>query len=469
MKIFYSNELQELRASGARVHTSKPQGNPKRPVRDLNSLLRDIYEVRDKPLRDRNFPKHFKVFQAVSLKLNDLMKKVDPYYERYSLVRFEGRKDRLRINKPDDLDVEIVIGLPVDLHDPAHDDVIEDVAPGFVKLNIGGQLQNLLDREGEWRVIQTAHRWLDKDNYLLRTLFMDWYKSVVDKAMDLFDVTEDNLPFAMNVITVEGDTYILRLADGQSYTLIVEDPQSGFRLDVDLIPALELLDKDSTRVSDYKGHFRGTVHPETGGHSHTLMVEAPQCGFRLDVDLIPALELLDKGSTRMPSKRRKKGNFLVVPKPKKGGPDEAAAWRRPLQLQEWDLLYMNQAIRLIKKLRDSQGMDKIQSYYIKTIFYHESIEQEHDSDFWSRNAPATLFIHMVKRFHQYLETKNIPYFWNTDYNLIGNIDETILDGYAKKLKRFIKILEDPSEYKIVAKYLMSESQFKEYKKNFLKI
>ncbi|XP_063621749.1 cyclic GMP-AMP synthase-like receptor [Cydia splendana] len=418
MKIFYSNELQELRASGARVHTSKPQGNPKKPVRDLNSLLRDIYEVRDKPVRDRDFPKHFKVFQAVSLTLNDLMKKVDPYYERYSLVRFEGRKDRLRINKPDDLDMEIVIGLPVDTHDPAHGDVIEDVAPGFVKLNIGGQLQNLLDREGEWRIIQTAHRWLDKDNYLLRSLFMDWYKSVVDKALDLFDVTEDNLPFAMNVITVEGDTYTLRLADSQSYTLIVEDPQSGFRLDMDLVPALELLDQDSTR---------------------------------------------------MPSKRRKKGNFLVVPKPMKGGPDEDAAWRRPLQLQGWDLLYMKQAIRLIKKLRDSQGMDKIHSYYIKTIFYHESIEQEHDPEFWSRNAPATLFIHMIKRFHQYLETKNIPYFWNVDYNLIGNIDETILDGYAKKLKRFIKILEDPSEYKMVAKYLMSESQFKEYKKNLLKI
>ncbi|XP_063532082.1 cyclic GMP-AMP synthase-like receptor [Cydia strobilella] len=247
---------------------------------------------------------------------------------------------------------------------------------------------------------------------------MDWYKSVVDKALNLFDVTEDNLPFAMNVIMVEENTYTLRFADSQSYTLTVEDPQSGFQLDVDLVPALEFLGKDRTR---------------------------------------------------MPSKRRKKGNFLVVPKPMKGGHDEDAAWRRPLQLQGWDLWYMKQALRLTKKLLDSQGMNKIQSYYIKTIFYHEAIEQEHDPDFWSRNSLAELFKHIVKRLHQYLETKNIPYFWNVDYNLIGNIDESILDGYAKKLKRFIKILEDPSEYKMAVKYLMSESQFKEYKKKFLKI
>ncbi|XP_061709674.1 cyclic GMP-AMP synthase-like receptor [Cydia pomonella] len=418
MKMFYSNELQELRASGARVHTLKPREKPKKLVRDLNNLLQDIYEVRDKPVRDKDFPKYFKVFQAVSLKLNDLMKQVDPYYERYSLVRFEGRRDRLRINKPDDFDMEIVIGLPVNIHDPSHGDVVEDVAPGVVRLNIGDQLQGLLDRGGDWRIIETAHRWLDKDNYLLRSLFMDWYKTVVDKALNLVDAIEDNLPFAMNGIMVERDMYTLRLADSQSFTLIVEDPQ---------------------------------------------------CGFRLDVDLVPALEFLDKESTRMPSKRRKKGNFLVVPKPMKGGPYDAAAWRRPLQLEECDLLYMKQAIRLIKKLRDSQGMLKIESYYIKTIFYHESIGQEHDPEFWSRNSLAELFKHIVKKLHQYLETKNIPYFWNVDYNLLSNIDEPVLDGYAKKLKRFINVLEDPSEYKMVAKYLMSESQFKEYKKKVLKI
>ncbi|XP_047986180.1 cyclic GMP-AMP synthase-like receptor [Leguminivora glycinivorella] len=413
MKIFYSNEIQELRATGTRVHTKKPVSSSKKPVKDLNSLLRDIYEVRDKPVRDQDFPKYFRVFQAVSLQLNELMKQADPYYERYSLVRFEGRKDRLRINKPDDLDMEIVIGLPVDTQAPAHN-VIEDVAPGFVKLNIGDQLESLLDRGGNWRVIETAHRWLDKDNCLLRSLFMDWYKDVVEKALNLFDMVEDHLPFAMNVIMVEGQLYTLRL-ESPTYTLIVEDPHSGFRLDMDLIPALEFLDIDSTR---------------------------------------------------MPSKRRKKGNFLVVPIPM-GGPHEAAAWRRPLQLQEWDLLYMKQAIRLIKKLRDSQGLSKIESYHIKTIFYHASIEQEHDPEFWSRNL-AELFKHFVKRLHQYLENKNIPYFWDTDYNLIGNIEESVLNGYAKKLKRFIKVLDDPSEYKMVAKYLMSESQFKEYKKKILK-
>ncbi|XP_063620999.1 cyclic GMP-AMP synthase-like receptor [Cydia splendana] len=437
MVVFFTDHL---RAQGAQIFPLKPEVKvPAKPViKSLNSLLHDIY-VRFIALRDKDFEKYYNVFETIFFKLHELMKEADPYYKQYtSNVLFAGSHyDKLRINKPDEFDMDIVIGLPVNADEnpqnPAKSDVVmEDIAPGFVRLKMGKQFQNLPNRDQreDWEINQTAYKWLDDDNYLLRSQFMYWFKSVVDKAMNLFDQDEYGEPY----MDVEGTKYTLRLsASGPAYTLIIEDKNSGFRLDVDLVPALKF--------------------PE---------------------DRWP----ITKKYRRIP-KRCKKDFFMVVPKPLKGGRspfDSDRSWRLAMHIQEKDLMYdtchMKQVIRLIKKLRDSLGMDKIASYYIKTIFYHEAIEREHDEDFWSRNSPADLFIHMVKKFLQYLEMKNIPYFWNPENNLIEHINDSTLTSYANQLKQLVKVLDnldDPSNYKKVAKFLLTKSQFELYRKKILRI
>ncbi|XP_063360867.1 cyclic GMP-AMP synthase-like receptor [Cydia amplana] len=225
MVVFLTDHLQ---AKGAKIISLKPEVNvPAKPIiRSLNSLLHDIY-VRFIALRDKDFVKYYNVFENIFFKLHEQMKEADPYYKQYSShVLFAGSHyDNLRINKPDEFDMDIVIGLPVNPDEnpqnPAKSDVvIEDIAPGFVRLKMGKQFQNLPNRDqGEdWEINQTACKWLDDANYLLRSQFMYWFQSVVDKAMNLFDQNEHGEPY----MDVEGTKYNLRLsASGPAYTLII--------------------------------------------------------------------------------------------------------------------------------------------------------------------------------------------------------------------------------------------------------
>lgn len=113
-------------------------------------------------------------------------------------------------------------------------------------------------------------------------------------------------------------------------------------------------------------------------------------------------------------------------------------------------------------------MKKIASYYIKTIFYWEVMEIN-NPEYWQRNSPATLFKHMVGKLHQALVAKNIPYFWNKHNNLIGTVPPQILANYEAKLRPLLAILEQPSQYKLVAKYLLTPEEFYDYNKKFLHI
>lgn len=123
----------------------------------------------------------------------------------------------------------------------------------------------------------------------------------------------------------------------------------------------------------------------------------------------------------------------------------------------------------LKKLRDELNMKKIASYYIKTLFFWEIVEQNNEA-FW-RNNPAFLFTHMVKKLSAAVAARNIPYFWNKRNNLIGNVDSGILSGYAAKLAPLLQVLENPnrSNYKLVARYLLSDAEFKQYNQKFLHI
>ncbi|XP_061728299.1 cyclic GMP-AMP synthase-like receptor isoform X1 [Cydia pomonella] len=407
---------------------------PEKPViTNMNGLLHDIY-VRYIALKDKEFEVHYNVFMNIFHRLHEQMKVADKYYNRYSsTVQFAGSHyDRLRINKPDEFDMDIIIGLPVNLKEapnPANSDIVlEPKAPGFIQLKAGTQFQNLPKRDGaDWVINRTAHDWLDERNYLLRSKFTDWFKSVVNKAMNSFPV-HPSFP-GRRVMNVDGIAYTLRLSSsGPAITLIIENSR-GFRLDVDLVPALKF--------------------PEE---------RWPICR--------PYRKVPDKCHHEI---------FMVVPKPMKGGLnryDTDRSWRIAMHLQERDIMHasenMRQAIRLIKKLRDSQGLNKIASYYIKTIFYHEAMARQSDPHFW-RRSPADLFNIMVKKFIEHLESGEIAYFWNKENNLIGHIERSTLTGYANKLKKLVPILDDPSKYKWAAKYLLTDSQFKEYNDKFLHI
>ncbi|CAH0720961.1 unnamed protein product, partial [Brenthis ino] len=425
----FANDFENLFNNTKAMEDIIPQGSiPAWPhITNLNSLLSDIYD-RYVALKREEFQRHYNVFTEIFGELQRNMKKVDKYYERFaSDVRFAGSHfDNLRIKKPDEFDMDIVIGLPVNMrpnpYNPEDNDVvIEQNYPGYVQLRAGVQYQKLLVRDGsDCQIYRTAYEWLDERKYILRSKFVNWFKSVGYRALNEFQRV-DSVP----ALYVNGILYKIRCSEsGPAWTIIIEAPK--FRLDVDLVPALK---------------FPETRWPV--GKSYRP---------------IPA------GCERE--------YWMVVPKPNKNGNtvhDEYRSWRIALQDQEKKLLYntfaLRKTLRLIKKLRDALGMKKIASYYIKTIFFWEIMELKYSNPlFWQSNDIATLLKHMVKKLHSALEKGEIPYFWNKSNNLIGNINQSILNEYKCKTSKLLAILEVPANYREVAKYLLDNEEYSEYKK-----
>ncbi|XP_023940040.2 cyclic GMP-AMP synthase-like receptor [Bicyclus anynana] len=394
-------------------------------INNLNALLADIH-VRHIALKREDFQRHYRVFMGVFAQLQQCMKEVDKYYERYaSNVQFAGSHyDRLRIKKPDEFDMDIVIGVPVNMRrdpsDPLESDiVIEQKSPGFVQLRAGTQYQNILIRDGIDCVInKTAYGWLDDRKYILRSKFIDWFKSVGNKGLNRFQLKD-----GQRVCYVDSTCYTIRTSSsGPAWTIIIEAP--GFRLDVDLVPALKFPENRWLNARSYRP---------------------------IPVDC-------------------RRGYWMVVPKPNKAGSphDEQRSWRIALQEQEKQLLNntnsLRQVIRLLKKFRDAQGMQKIASYYIKTIFFWEIIEKQGDTTFWQRNDIAYLFQHMMKKFYEALDRGSIPYFWNRNNNMIENLNSNLRNEYKRKILSLLNVLDSPREYKSVARYLLDSNEYLEYQR-----
>ncbi|XP_045764925.1 uncharacterized protein LOC123867093 isoform X2 [Maniola jurtina] len=402
---------------------------------NLNSLLADIH-VRYIALKREDFQLHYRVFDEVFRILQRNMKAVDKYYERYvSNIQFAGSHfDNLRINKPDEFDMDIVIDVPVSMHtnplDPADSDIlIETYRPEYLWLRAGTQYRNLPNRDRQdFQINKTAYDWLDKKNFILGSKFIVWFKSVGNRALNEFQKLNGR-----PVCYVDGVAYTIRSSSsGPAWTIHIES--EGFKLDVDLVPSLKF----------------------------------------------PESRWLGKKYRKIPAGCRREF-WLAVPKPNPDAPptphEEQRSWRLALQDQEKQLLnhtyQLRQIIRLIKKFRDAQGMDKLASYYIKTIFFWEIADLQNvqkgkklrkKEAFWKQNDIATLFKYMLQKFYDALEKKSIPFFWNRRKNYIQRWDIDRLNEYKGKINKLLNVLNNPSDYKSVAKYLLTDKEYQEYRK-----
>lgn len=189
--------------------------------------------------------------------------------------------DRVRIKKPDEFDVDIVIGLPLNMKEdrnPANSDIIlEPKESGFVQLRMGEQYKNLMMRDGkEWLINKTAYKWSDADDeFLLRTYFIDWFKGVVDKALNSF--SDGYIP----TIRSGGVNYTIRKSEsGPAKTLFIENKSTGFKLDVDLVPALKFPESRFYINSSYREIRPAWSNPE----NYWIVVAKPNKNASNDFD-----------------------------------------------------------------------------------------------------------------------------------------------------------------------------------------
>lgn len=227
-------------------------------------------------------------------------------------MQFAGSHyDNLRIVKPDEFDMDIVIGLPLNIKTDAlnpqgSDIIIDPKAPGFVELRMGVQFQRLPFRDAdEWLVNKAAFEWKDDSNYLLRSKFSDWFKSVVSKALNKFEMSPNGRPLYF----VEGVAYVIdRSESGPAMTLLISNKSRNFKMDVDLVPCLKFPEERWPISKQYR--------------------EIPrEC---------------------------KKDYWMVVGKPNKASPsvfEQSRSWRIALHNQERELMHnsnnLRQAIRFV--------------------------------------------------------------------------------------------------------------------------
>lgn len=185
-----------------------------------------------------------------------------------------------------------------------------------------------------------------------------------------------------------------------------------------------------------------------GGPAMTLNISCEELNIAMDVDLVASFKFTETHWPTSPFKsvppQCAKKEFLIVPKSPKGEVNDIKArlWRLSFQEQERELMNgkdrFKPALRLMKKLRDTQEQGKISSYFLKTIFLNEAASK--DKDFWC--APLSfVFMHMLKVYQECIENKKIPYYWYGKNNLLKGIEPKTLDNYKFKLKKIIDTIE----------------------------
>ncbi|XP_041976146.1 uncharacterized protein LOC121730961 isoform X2 [Aricia agestis] len=354
-----------------------------------------------------DFKRSQEVFKCVFDQIKKNMEKQCNYFKKYaSQVTYGGSvSDGIKVGRLDEFDMDIVIRLPVSYGDGDDGIIVEPDRPGFVRLKIHGF--DHLDKQKDWESSHKVTRdWRDTNKYLLQNKFRFWLNSVVQKALNDMDYKA----------TVGGKTYILKYkSSGPAYTLLVRNSpgEEAFVLDIDLVPVIRFI------LPRWPPGYR-----KPRGHRCT--------------------------------------EWFVVPKPNKAESNaelQNRAWRLSFQDFEREMIKdcknLKFTIRLLKKLRDAQGMKPIASYYIKTLFLWK-IEETNNKRYWETKL-SVLFRDMVQKLHDAIQNKNIPYFWDQRNNLIENLKPSLQAMYVEKLSTVLESIDNNDAEK-TAFYLLTPQE-----------
>lgn len=203
------------------------------------------------------------------------------------------------------------------------------------------------------------------------------------------------------------------------------------------------------------------ITAKTSGPANTLTITESNDNI-IDVDLVPTLEfVLPKIPTNSGidfNKVSKTGTkqYFVVPKPSA----DDFSWRLAFPFQERYYIYnkhnMKSTIKILKLLRDVQGFNKLASYYIKTIFLWEAVENT--DAFWKNNSLSFLVLYMMRKVKECLENRVIRNFWCPGHNLIETIKAETCQNWCNRLNYIINVIEEKkrSDPHIILQYLTAQ-------------
>ncbi|CAG9862669.1 unnamed protein product [Phyllotreta striolata] len=349
------------------------------------------------------------------------MKEKDPLFEKLFTRVFYGGSfyDGLRVKDPNEFDLDLLLRLPK-LSEPKL--IPDDDVPGYtiLKLNNLPAVKRHLYMLDTYRGISKFLLESEERPYLDNNKVRMWMERVVTRALNTFPVC-----FGQYSIEILQSTFLVKVH------------KSG--------PALTL-------------KLRGYMDWET----IVMDIDLVPC-FEFDVGHMPVQKLLNRNF--------QKKTFFVVPKPMNNEmvPNNNRYWRLSYQEQERELMgsdrhqYLKPTIKLLKKLKEKEH-PFIASYFIKTVVLLEAEERE-DDRYWSTSL-SYVFMTCLKKYHQYIERKYIPYYWNENYNLLQSMSYSALDNLKYRLGNIIRHIErnlEAGNPYIIQNYLLTDKELSLYK------
>ncbi|XP_049808454.1 cyclic GMP-AMP synthase-like receptor isoform X4 [Schistocerca nitens] len=282
--------------------------------------------------------------------------------------------ENLKIDMPDEFDIDFELWLPSWIGELQ---VSKSEQPGFCRLKLLENMSPISDpRKAE--VKKQVKKWTDTEGFLLRCKVNEWMQSIVYKAINEYENTNDEKMYKFTP-SCHGPAVTLTVT-------LIEHPEPC--LSLDFVPVF-------------------------------VFEKWPR----------PTIENLREWEPEMEEHK-----WYAVPKSSDYGTDfRICFWHQEKHLL-CDTNQMKPVLKLIKKLRDIKNWKGLSSYYIKTMFLWKT--HENGKKYWQKSLGKTL-IEMLNDLKNYLlDRKCLPFFWVEENDLLSKLhadEKNNIGGYLQNM------------------------------------
>lgn len=361
----------------------------------LKQIYRDFIKIKPKDKISNN-----KILLSVLEELLKRMRKCDDLFSSMKpVLKYLGSYyDGLRVGKPNEYDINLKMKLPVNYKKIKLDASLS--RHDYTSILMPSEFRRLskTPATAEKGFFKTK-QWCNNKYQLSVQKFLSWMQSVVDAAIADLPIVQGRKIICVNNINYQISTKI----SGPANTITISSgPNYDNVIDIDLVPT-----------------FSFTL-PQKPINSKVLF------------------DIVDKTNIK---------EYFVVPKPS----ENDYSWRLSFPIQERILMkqknYFKITVKLLKLLRDVQGFKKLASYYIKSLFLFEIIEQGDAADiFWKNHSLSFLVMYMLKKLRDCLAKGEIKNVWCPENNLLsGRIHDKTCINWSNRLTNIINSIEANSK------------------------
>ncbi|XP_055715105.1 cyclic GMP-AMP synthase-like receptor isoform X2 [Phlebotomus papatasi] len=367
---------------------------------DFNTMFHDLNRfitLQSGKLSDRKkYMGHFTIIMNAIC--NDLKERSELFKRMYHGIDYSGSyRDNLKVGKPNEYDINIKMKFV------KPDKVIVGSAkPGYLKINITELLEEMKMLTGYDRAVKELTKLINSEGLLLQNKWMAWSEGIITST---FAKVKQDLSAEYNMShSKQGPAHTIKVASITDYTVT----------------------------------------------------------FSIDFVFGIMLDLTKWIATRpIPESIKTEDNyFTAIPKPNKtliGQPNPL--WIASYPAQDHNIMHdknrLKDSIRFLKKIRDTQGIENLKSFYIKTVVMLET--DKRPSLYW-QNPIRTVLIDMLTAVINRLENGNIPSYWNKNFNIIGGFSQDQKNDMVRKLKKVKGVWENSLDKQTIISTILPLSE-----------